>query len=80
MLVELVPAVLPLVHGLFRLQQGLGGSLLHRLQHLQLRRQCRGFALPADQLGAILVEMALGLGQVALGLLQVLAQLDALSG
>ena len=74
-LVELVPALLPVVHGVLGLQQGLGRGLFHRLQQLQLGGQGGELRLPATQPVAVLAQVALGFRQAGLGLAQVLAQL-----
>ena len=76
-LVEFIPALLPVVHRLFGQHQGLAGTLLQLLQQCHFRCQRGQLALPAAKLRTVVAQVGLGLGEPGGSLLQVVAQLAA---
>ena len=76
-LVELVPLVLPVVHGVFGHQQCLGGRLLHLMQHFQFRLQFTEGRVEFPEPPAVDADVFLDLAETLLGARQLLLLLLA---
>ena len=75
LMVEFIPLLLPVQHGVFGFLQRAGGLLFSRLQQLQFWRQLFQLQLPGCELVLVLLQMRLCLLQAVQRLAQVCMQL-----
>ena len=74
-LVEFIPLLLPVQHGVLGLLQGLGRFFLHRVQHFQFRTQGFQLHFPGVQLALILLQVLPGFLETDESLAQIVVEL-----